>query len=401
MVSDGRNQGADSLAPVGDDRSVALVHDYLLVMRGAERTFAAITHIWPEAPIHTLLYDERATEGRFTSRRVLTSPLQSLGVDQSSFRRLLPLMPPATRLLGLAGHDLVISSSSAFAHGVRVDPGARHVCYCHSPFRYAWHERERALDEAPAPLRPPLAGTLRAIRSWDRHVARGQIEYVANSAITQERIARFWGRTSRIVHPPVDVDRFHAGEPEDYLLVVCELVRHKRVELALAAARRAGRPIRVVGTGPDLQRLRDEYGGGGATFLGRLGDAELTELYARALAVVVPNVEEFGIAAVEAQAAGRPVVGMDAGGTRETVAPGKTGVLVAPENPEALASALRGTDFESFVASDIQAHARRFSTASFQRRLLDEVERVSAGRRDEPATQPTPRRTAGRSRRPR
>src|SRR5215208_7117216 len=150
---------------------VVLVHDYLLVLRGAERTFAAIADTWPAAPIATLLYDEAGTEGRFTGRQVATSPLQRLGIRQQHFRAALPLFPTAVRRLGLGEADRVVSSSSAFAHGVRKPRGAWHVCYCHSPFRYAWHAQAFALAEVPAPARPALELVLRRQRNFDRRAA--------------------------------------------------------------------------------------------------------------------------------------------------------------------------------------------------------------------------------------
>src|SRR5215207_2150746 len=308
---------------------VGLVHDYLLVMRGAERTFAAIADCFPDAPIYTLLYDPVGTSGAFNGRQVRTSYLQRLGGDQRSFRRLLPLLPRAAERLPVQEHDLVISSSSAFAHAVRARPGGVHVCYCHSPFRYAWFERERAEQELPRPLRPPLRAALDYVRRRDLAASRRVSHYIANSEATRQRIERYWGREATVVHPPVDVHRFSLAEPEDYLLAVTELVPHKRVDVALEAGRRAGLPLKVVGTGPELERLRARHGDN-AEFLGRVDDDELARLYSRALALVVANVEEFGIAAVEAQAAGRPVVAPAAGGTLETVVSGKTGVLVPP-----------------------------------------------------------------------
>jgi glycosyltransferase involved in cell wall biosynthesis len=350
---------------------VALVHDYLLVLRGAERTFAQIADTWPEAPIATLLYDEAGTEGRFAGRSVTTSPLQRLGLRQANFRALLPAFPAATRHLDLDGFDCVVSSSSAFAHGVRPAAGARHVCYCHSPFRYAWHEQARALTEVPQPLRPALALMLRRHRAFDRGAARTVDRYIANGEITRERIRRFWGRDADIVHPPVEIERFQIGEPGDHVLFVGELVRHKRPEVAIEAATAAGRRIKVVGAGPELERLRERFGAG-AEFLGRVGDAQLAELYAEAAALVVPNVEEFGIASVEAQAAGRPVIAVDGGGARETVVPGRTGLLVDDGDPAALARALR-TDLSRFDPVDIRAHAQRFSSAVFRARLREIV----------------------------
>jgi glycosyltransferase involved in cell wall biosynthesis len=363
---------------------VALVHDYLLVRRGAERTFEAIAECWPEAPIYTLLYDPEGSEGRFEGRDIRTSHLQRLGTSQANFRRLLPAFPAAARLLPVQGHQIVISSSSAFAHAVRPGPGARHVCYCHSPFRYAWFEQERALEEVPPAARSVLAATLAGIRAADRGAARGVTSYLANSEITRDRILSYWGRESDVVHPPVEVERFgpattaRPGGRNRSLLVVCELVAHKRVEVALEAAALAGLPITVVGDGPERGRLEARYAASGvAEFAGRIDDAELDRLYAASLALVLPNTEEFGIAAVEAQAAGRPVIAAAAGGALETVVDGETGILVAPGDVESLAQALAETDFDGFDPTRIAAHAQRFSRERFKRRLTQWVEAVA------------------------
>jgi glycosyltransferase involved in cell wall biosynthesis len=354
-----------------------LVHDYLLVLRGAERTFAAMADCWPQAPVRTLLYDRVGTEGRFDGHRIATSRLQRLGTSQDGFRRLLPLFPLAAERLPVQDTELVVSSSSAFAHGVRPAPEAIHVCYCHSPFRYVWHERETGLREVPAAARPLLGGVLEAIRRWDLAASRRVTHYVANSAITQQRIHDFYGRESVVVHPPVAVHRFRPGEPEDWFLTVSEVVRHKRIHVALEAARRSGRKIKVVGTGPDLPRLQREYEDH-AEFLGRVSDDELASLYPRARALVMANVEEFGIAAVEAQAAGRPVLAADGGGARETVLEGETGHRVAVDDVEALAEAMADADLERLDPERIARHAARFSVESFQRSFRAEVARAAA-----------------------
>jgi glycosyltransferase involved in cell wall biosynthesis len=360
----------------------AVAHDYLLVMRGAERTFAEIAAIWPAAPILTLLHDEAGTGGAFAGRSITTSRLQRLVPTQRNFRRLLPLFPLAVRDLRADDVPVLVSSSSAFAHGIPVPEGVPHVCYCHSPFRYVWHERQTALAEAPRALRPAMAPLLAGLRRWDVHASRGVTRYIANSAITQERIGEFYGRDSVIVHPPVDVDRFRAAnghhEPEDWYLTVSEVVRHKRIHVALEAARMAGRRLRVVGTGPDLERLQRAYAGT-AEFLGRVDDAELTELYARARALIVPNVEEFGIAAVEAQAAGRPVLAADGGGARETVIEGETGHRVAIDDVNALAEAMADADLDRLDPERMRSNAQRFSREAFRERIRAVVDDVIAG----------------------
>jgi glycosyltransferase involved in cell wall biosynthesis len=358
--------------PVPDGRqAVTLAHDYLLVMRGAERTFAAIADLYREAPIFTLLYDEEGTDGRFAGRSITTSPLQRLGIRQSGFRRLLPLYPKAVRRLRLPASQLVLSSSSAFAHGVRVPEGAVHLCYCYTPFRYAWYEETRALEEVPRALRPLLRRQLSRIRRWDLAASGGVDAYVAISELSRERIRRYYGREATIVHPPVETERFAPGQPGGSLLVVSELVRHKRIQVALEAARRAHAPIRVAGTGPDLELLRAAYPE--AEFLGRVDDRELAGLYARARALVVPSMEEFGITAVEAQAAGRPVIAAAAGGALETVIDGETGILATLDDTEAFREAIERIDSLSLSPERAVENSQRFSVAVFQRRIEAEA----------------------------
>jgi glycosyltransferase involved in cell wall biosynthesis len=354
----------------------ALVHDYLLVMRGAERTFAAMAECFPHAAIYTLLYDPAGTERRFEGRSIHVSYLQRCHARQSGFRKLLPLFPRAVEHLPLQQHELVLSSSSAFAHGVRPGDGAVHICYCYTPFRYAWHERDRALQEVPPPLRPALRRTLARIRRWDVAASERVTHFIAVSRLVRQRIADCWGREASVIHPPVDTGRFWIGAAENFFLVVAELVPHKRVGHALEAARRARQRMKVVGTGPDLPHLSARYADT-AEFLGRISDAELADLYARARALVVPNVEEFGIAAVEAQAAGRPVLAVAAGGALETVIDGRTGVLVSPCDVDALAEAMRYGDFDRFSPTEIAEHARDFSAPVFKRRYLAEVARLT------------------------
>jgi glycosyltransferase involved in cell wall biosynthesis len=351
--------------------SVALAHDYLLVMRGAERTFAAMSELYPQAPIFTLLYDELGTGSRFAEHSITTSVLQRLRVGQRGFRRLLPLYPLAVERLKIQPCDVVLSSSSAFAHGVRAPQGATHICYCHAPFRYAWYEQARALAEIPAPLRPLLRLELSRMRRWDLSASRRVDSYIANSQLTRERIRRFYGRESIVIHPPVETHRFAPGNPGDSLLVVSELVAHKRVHLVLEAARRAGAPVTIVGSGPDHAALSAAYPE--ARFLGRAGDEDLVELYAGARAVVVASVEEFGITAVEAQAAGRPVIAAGAGGALETVIDGETGLLARPDDVDSFTHAIAAIDGLDFEPARAVENAERFSVASFQRRLASFV----------------------------
>jgi glycosyltransferase involved in cell wall biosynthesis len=362
----------DPLAQAGT--RVVLAHDYLLVMRGAERTFATMADLYPEAPIFTLLYDEDGTSRRFSGRSITTSWLQRLAVNQANFRRLLPLYPHAVERLRLPACDVVLSSSSAFAHGVLVPKGAVHVCYCHAPFRYAWYEGARALGEVSRVLRPPLRLQLARMRRWDRSASERVDSYIANSELTRERIRRFYGRDATVIHPPVETDRFAPGAPGDSLLVVSELVAHKRVHIALEAARRANAPICIVGSGPDHAALRSAYPE--ARFLGRASDDDLPALYSGARAVIVAGSEEFGITAVEAQAAGRPVIAAAAGGALETVLDGQTGLLARLDDVDSFARAIEGIDALDFDPNRAVQNAARFSVQTFRRRLSEHVAQV-------------------------
>jgi glycosyltransferase involved in cell wall biosynthesis len=355
------------------------VHDYLLVMRGAERTFEAMAACYPSATIATLLYDPIGTKGRFRHRRVRTSFLQRFAADQRRFRRFLPLLPLATERLPVHDADVVLSSSSAFAHGVRAAPDAMHISYCHSPFRYVWHERETTERQFATAVRPVGRAVLSAVRRWDVAASRRVTAYIANSQLTRQRIADFYGRDATVVHPPVQVDAFEGRPaPEDYFLVVGEVIKHKNTEVALAAAKRADVKIKVVGDGPDLARLRQRFPN--AAFLGRVNDRRLIKLYAGCRALVVPAIEEFGITMVEAHASGRPVVAAARGGALEIVEASETGALFPPGDVDALAEALREIDWEGFDVSRLRASAERFSCRRFRRRLRAEVASLVGGR---------------------
>ena len=284
--------------------------------------------------------------GRFASREVHTSYLQRLGVRQRGFRRLLPLYPRAVERLPVSGHDVVLSSSSAFAHGVRPKRRRRSTSVTATARSGTHGTRTSWRCERRPPSRGRWCGAC-----WTASAAgtsgggRRVTHYIANSEITRERIHACYGRDANVIHPPVEIGWLEPGTPEDFFLVVTELAPHKRVHIALEAARLAGKRIKVVGAGPELARLRSTFGDS-AEFLGRVSrPSELARLYPRALALVVPNVEEFGIAAVEAQAAGRPVVAVDAGGTRRDR--GRTARQACWWRTEARAGVRRGPEAKS------------------------------------------------------
>jgi glycosyltransferase involved in cell wall biosynthesis len=356
---------------------VALVHDFLLDLRGGERVFLALCDMFPEADLFTAVYDPRGTEGRFEHRRVHSSFLQRLRPDASSFRRYLPLYPYAMEALDLSGYDLVLSSSSAWAHGVLPSEDAVHVCYCHNPFRYAWNAREATLRAHGPVVRAALGAVLQRWRQWDWIAAQRVDRYVANSETTRRRIARYFTREADVVYPPVEIERFTPATPGDHYVVLSELMPHKRIELAVRAFNTLRRPLVVVGDGPDARRLQ-RLAGPTVRFTGRVGDAEVARLLATSRALVVTATEEFGIAAVEAQAAGRPVVALDEGGVTESVVEGRTGVFYDEPTPAALADAIAGFDPLSVDPADCVANAARFGRAAFAAEIRSNVEQALA-----------------------
>ena len=352
---------------------VALVHDFLLDVRGAERVFEAICDTWPDADVFTAVYDEHGTEGRFAHRRIHTSFLQRARPTARTFRALLPLYPYAVEAFDLREYDLVVSSASAWAHGVIVDEQAVHICYCHNPFRYAWNAREPTLAEHGPFMRAGLRVLFNRWRQWDWIAAQRVDRYIANSDTTRRRIKRYYGRDATVLHPPIDLDRFASDGPVgDYYLVVSELMPHKRISVAVDAFNRLRQPLVVVGDGPDARRLR-RMAGPTVRFEGRVPDGRVAELMRSCRALVVTATEEFGIAAVEAQAAGRPVVALADGGARETVRDGETGMLYAPDDPGALAAAVSGFEPLGVDPEVCVSNATRFGTDRFRDGLADVV----------------------------
>ncbi|MGI8845437.1 MAG: glycosyltransferase [Thermoleophilaceae bacterium] len=366
-----------SQSPVQRPPRVALVHDFLVSLRGAERVFLEMCAVWPDADIFTPVYNEQGTEGRFAHRRIYTSFLQKTRPSAGTFRAMLPFYPAAIESFDLSGYDLVVSSSSAWAHAVICGEGTVHVSYCHNPFRYAWNERARALDEWAEPLsRAFLRGFLRRWREWDWIAAQRVTQYVTNSETTRQRIGAYFGRESRVVYPPVEISRFTPGEPGEEYLVVSGLLSHKRIDDAVRAFTRLGMPLVVAGAGPDLKRLK-AMAGPNVRFLGRVSDSEVARLMSGCRAFVVTSAEEFGIAAVEAQAAGRPVIARRAGGALETVVDGVTGCFW-DGGPEELADAVRGFDPSAVDPAACVASARRFDSDMFESGMHREVARAVA-----------------------
>ncbi len=349
---------------------VALVHDYLTQYGGAERVLAALHDRFPEAPVHTSLYVPEHLPATFRAWDIRTSPLARLPGADRTHRVWLPLYPAIFRQIGrqLRDVDLVISDSSAWAHHADPGPDVPHICYCHSPARFLYGDRHYlGPARIPAPLRPATGALFAGLRTLDQRAARRVTRYVANSAAVASRLRAAYGIDAEIVYPPVDTERFRPVTPrpaEEFFLVVSRLVPHKRVDLAVRTCSEAGIPLKVVGDGRARVGL-ERLAGPTVELLGGLEDAAVVDLLQRCRALILPGVEDFGMTAVEAQAAGRPVVALAGGGALETVIPGETGVLFAEPTVASLRRALTEAAAVEWDTARIQTHAERFNRARF------------------------------------
>ena len=373
--------------PAAAGPRVALVHDWLTGMRGGERCLEVFCELFPEADLYTLLHVPGSVSPVIEARRVVTSFIQRLPRAERRYRHYLPLFPAAVRAFDLAGYDLVLSSSHAVAKSVRVPPGARHVCYCFTPMRYLWDLYDDYFGAraglATRVLMPPMAAWL---RRWDRATAAGVHHFVTISRFVADRIRRAYDRETDVIYPPVDVSRFRLDETAgDFYLVVSALTPYKRVDLAVEACNRLGRRLLVVGSGPEERRLR-ALAGPTVELLGWRDDALTAELYARCRALLFPPLEDFGIAPLEAMAAGRPVIAFGQGGARETVVPpgegdAPTGLFFDHQTVEDLVDAIHRLESGAiqFEPKALRRRAEAFDRPLFKERMLAYLRRRMEG----------------------
>ena len=354
---------------------VALVHDYLNQMGGAEKVLLTLHELFPQAPIYTSIYEPSRVDRRFRSMDVRTSFMQRLPFVKQHHQPFLPLYPYAFERLDLRAYDLVISDSSAFAKGVVTRPESLHISYCHTPMRWAWNyedyiERERMGRLARIMLLPFIA----RLRAWDYATAARVDYFVANSPAVAARIAKYYRREAAFIPPPVDTSRFYVTpQHEDYFLIVSRLIPYKRIDLAVKAFTMLGLPLRVIGGGRDEGHLR-RMAGKNVEFLGRLSDDEVRAQMARCRAFIFPGEEDFGITPVEAMASGRPVIAYGAGGALATIVEGSTGLFFNQQTPESLAEVVSTFDERYFDPHAIRRHAEEFDTQRFMRRFTQFVE---------------------------
>jgi glycosyltransferase involved in cell wall biosynthesis len=367
---------------------VALAHDSLIQNGGAERVLAALHEMYPDAPIFTLAYRQETVDEIFgnSSPVIVASPLQYFYKRFGHFMWTLPAIPWALRAFDFSKFDVVISSSSMFMKGIRAPRGCVHIEYCHTPPRFLWTERgSYSREEVPAAIRwlGIDRAILGALKKWDYRAAQRVNFFIANSRNVQARIKKFYGRDSEVVYPFVDVDFFYpTREKEGYFLVAGRIQKHKRVGMVVEAFNANGMQLHVVGDG--RQRLElEQHTAENVTFLGHVDDEILRDEYSGASALIFPQDEDFGIVPLEAMACGTPVVAFGAGGVRETVVPGKTGIFFDEQKPASLQAALDkfaalGGD-RAFLAEDLYARAEEFSRQRFEREIFSFVERTVGG----------------------
>ncbi len=362
---------------------VALVHDWLNQIGGAEDVLETLVGMFPDAPLFTSMYWRDGMPTSYRDWDVRTTWMDRLPGIYRHHQPYLLLYPAAFAGLDLSGYDLVLSNKSGFCHGVQTGD-ALHICYCLAPTRYVWDFEAYAAREAlPEALKVALQPVIAMLRRWDYRAAQRVDRFVAISHEIKERISRYYQRDASVIHPPVDTRRFqpsgrragpraispkHPSEREDYYLIVSRLIPYKRIDLAVRAFNRLERPLVIAGDGRDREALQT-LAGPTITFLGYVPDRDLPQLFARCRAYILPGMEDFCIAPVQAQAAGRPVIAYGAGGALDTVIEGDTGTFFHRQTPEALAETVRAFDPDTIDPDACRASAERFDVAVFQEKL--------------------------------
>ena len=349
---------------------VAIVHDWLNQVGGAESVLEVLKETYPEAPVYTSIYWPQAMPARYQEWDIRTSWLDSLPLIKKHHQPFLPLYPLAFEGFDLGGYDLVLSNKSAFCHGVITPPGTTHISYCLTPTRFLWGYHEYVKHEGLNPLAGALlTPVLPLLRLWDRIAADRVEHFIAISDTVRQRIEKFYRREAVVIHPPVEIDCFQVSDShDDYFLIVSRLIPYKRIDLAVKAFNVLGLPLKIIGDGRDRQRL-EAMAKSNVEFLGRLADHEVGQYLSRCKAFIFPGEEDFGIAPLEAQAAGRPVIAYAGGGALETVVEGATGLFFREQTPESLAEAVSIFDAGDFESAAIRRHAQGFDKETFKSKL--------------------------------
>ena len=371
---------------------VALVHDYLNQMGGAERVVLALHELFPEAPIYTSIYDPRRVDTAFQSIDIRTSFMQKLPLVKKHHQPFLPFYPFAMERLDLRGYDLVLSSSSAFGKGIVTRPETMHICYCHTPMRWCWNYDEYVQRERLGAIaRSVLPFFITGLRVWDQTSSMRVDHFIANSPVVAQRIQKYYRRDAVVIPPPVEANRFifdPTTQTERYFLIISRLMPYKRIDLAIEACNRLQLPLVIIGSGRDENRLKS-MAGHTIRFMGRLSDQDVLHYYAHCRAFILPGEEDFGITPLEAQASGRPVIAYAAGGALASVIDSVTGTFFQKQTVESLVEVLASFDERRYDSQVIRDHALEFDKPRFHRRILQFIEAKMSERNTRDLRTPT------------
>ena len=358
---------------------IAIVHEWLTIYGGSERVVEALHELYPDAPIYCLVYDAERMPERFKQYDIRPTFLQKVPLAKKHYQMFLPLMPYAYEQLDLTAYDVVITSSSACAKGVITRSDALNICYCHTPIRYAWEFYYEYIHNFGKLKKFLIGWFMHHIRMWDRLAADRVDYFMANSSYIQQRISKYYRRSSEVIFPPVNTYLYQLKPKEDFYLIVSRLVTYKRVNLAVEAFNRLGLPLVIIGDGGEAEALRKQAKGN-VRFLGRLSDEEIADWYSRAKAFVFCGEEDFGITPVEAQAAGTPVIAYGRGGMLDTVVDGKTGIYFTESTADSLCAAIQKFEQDGVACSaeQIKEHAEQFSLKRFQQQIDSYIKQCAA-----------------------
>jgi len=354
---------------------VALVHDYLAQDGGAERVLKAFHEIWPEAPIFVLYQDAKKITN-FNQEKIKESFLGKFPFITSRYQWYLPLMSTAIERHNLENFDLVLSSTSSFAKGVLTHPGTLHISYCHTPTRFLWSATHSYLSDFHYSwfVKASLPGLITRLRLWDKMSADRVDHFIANSRTVQTRISKYYRRPSEVIHPPVDTSKFKiSNKIDDYFLTGGRLVPYKRMDLVVKVFNRLRWPLKIFGTGPELERLKS-MARDNIEFLGRISEAEKVELFSEAKAFIHPQNEDFGITPLESMASGRPVIAFNQGGATETVLSGETGIFFQEQSWEELLNTLLRFNEHDWNSQRIREHAAGFGIDNFKTKIKNHID---------------------------
>ncbi len=374
------------------EMKIALVHDYLVQYGGAERVLEAFTELFPYAPIYTLVYDPEAMHGIFANKRIYTSFLQRLPFSRKRHRFFPPLMPLAIEEFDFSQYDIVLSDSSSYAKGILTRPETLHISYMHTPMRYAWDDCQKYTEDFgfPKMIKRLVPYFMNPIRLWDRASADRVDRYLANSRFVAKRIKKYYQKDALVVHPPVNVERFYIAKKEDrkkYFLMVGRLIAYKRHDIAIKACNELGLPLKIIGRGPEMKRLR-KLAGPTIEFLGRVPEEELPKYYAECRGFIFPQEEDFGIVAIEAMAAGRPLVAFRGGDIVEHMEEGMGGKFFDEQSVASLRQALSSFDEHLYDPERIHRRALAFDKEKFKATIQAYVEEALAEHLEERSPKP-------------